>query len=422
MATPTHNVSRVHQAITLGGRRASDRLRTPRETAETMVDEIGRNFERSTAPEELERGDVTDVTTTCVELAIVVLDTGKLPVADGMEIFRDAATRWARDGVPLRRIQHALHEGFAIGFRMIAGSADNEECATVLDCSLLIFKLLDAVNEAVSEAYLAEYRTAAQQHHHHDVALLNALLAGQSEAYTIADRIGVTLAPTYDIVALHFPAHPDELDRRGDAGLIAARKLRRIQAALTALDTAGAALSLLSSTGGTVLLPHTADFDIEELVQAMERAGQIQVTATTGSADVTAIAGVAAHLYELLSLVRRLQYSPNTYRTADLVFEFQVTRPGIGRQHLSRLLEPLHDSPDLMLTLQAFVDSDANRKKAAKLLMVHPNTVDYRLKRVEQLTGIDPIRPSGLQRLHAALIAEQLEARKGSISATGTPG
>ncbi|MBJ7349493.1 MAG: helix-turn-helix domain-containing protein [Rhodococcus sp.] len=395
-----------------GGRRASDRLRTPRETAARMLNRYFVDPEDVPPPRDCARGELDDMATTCSELAAGVLDSGRLPIAGAMDTFRDAATRWARDGVPLGRIQHAINEGCALGLRAAESAVNREAGAAGDDRTILIMELLNVVTEAVSDAYLTEFRTLAQNGPRHDVELLDALLTGDGTARRIADRMGALLAEEYHVVALHFPAHADEGGRRGDAAMMAARKLRRIHAALAAHNGDIAPIASISATGGTVLLPDVPGADVDELVERLADAGQIAVTATTGSAAIDDISVTAPHLYELLSLVRRLHYTPGTYRISDLVFEYQVSRPGLGRKHLVTLIDPLRDSVDLLPTLQAFVDSDSNRKKTATWLTVHPNTVDYRLKRVDQLTGLDPMKPSGLRRLHAALIADRLEARR----------
>ncbi|EUA48338.1 putative transcriptional regulator [Mycobacteroides abscessus subsp. abscessus] len=36
---------------------------------------------------------------------------------------------------------------------------------------------------------------------------------------------------------------------------------------------------------------------------------------------------------------------------------------------------------------------------------MHPNTLDYRLRRVAELTGLDPAQPSAARTLAAALLA-----------------
>ncbi|QII00466.1 PucR family transcriptional regulator [Rhodococcoides fascians A21d2] len=412
--TTTESV-RVPQEDYVGGRRASDRLRTPRETAARMLDQDIGEPEDTPPPRDCARGELDDMTTTCCELATGVLESGRLPIAGAMDIFRDAATRWARDGVPLGRIQHAINEGCALGLRTAPRSIDDNADAPMVDGTVLIMGLLDAVTESVSDAYLAEFRTLTQNGPRHDAELLDALLTGDGTARKIADRMGALLAEDYHVVALHFPAHADDGARRSDAGMMAARKLRRIHGALATLDADCAPIASVSATGGTVLLPDIPGVDVDEVVGRFADGGQLAVTATTASAAIDDIAATAPHLYELLSLVRRLRYSPGTYRIADLVFEYQVSRPGLGRKHLVTLIDPLRDSVDLLPTLQAFVELDSNRKKTATWLTVHPNTVDYRLKRVEQLTGLDPMKPSGLRRLHAALIADRLEARRAPV-------
>ena len=54
-------------------------------------------------------------------------------------------------------------------------------------------------------------------------------------------------------------------------------------------------------------------------------------------------------------------------------------------------------------TLRAYADCDLNVARAAELLNVHANTVHYRLRRVQELTGRDPRRFSELVELTTAL-------------------
>jgi DNA-binding PucR family transcriptional regulator len=43
-------------------------------------------------------------------------------------------------------------------------------------------------------------------------------------------------------------------------------------------------------------------------------------------------------------------------------------------------------------------------------MRVHTNTVDYRLKRIGRLIGVDPTSPSGLLQVRAALVARAYRA------------
>jgi DNA-binding PucR family transcriptional regulator len=54
-------------------------------------------------------------------------------------------------------------------------------------------------------------------------------------------------------------------------------------------------------------------------------------------------------------------------------------------------------------TLQAYAGCDLNVARTAEHLDVHPNTVHYRLRRVQELTGRDPRRFADLVELTTAL-------------------
>jgi sugar diacid utilization regulator len=64
--------------------------------------------------------------------------------------------------------------------------------------------------------------------------------------------------------------------------------------------------------------------------------------------------------------------------------------------------------------LETYLGTDLDRRRTAAALHVHPNTLDYRLRRVVELTGLDPSTARGLQLLGAAMAARQLG---GSIGA-----
>jgi DNA-binding PucR family transcriptional regulator len=58
---------------------------------------------------------------------------------------------------------------------------------------------------------------------------------------------------------------------------------------------------------------------------------------------------------------------------------------------------------DLLETLETFLDCRLDRRKAAERLHVHPNTLDYRLKRAEELSGLSLSRPDDLVLVALAL-------------------
>jgi DNA-binding PucR family transcriptional regulator len=92
----------------------------------------------------------------------------------------------------------------------------------------------------------------------------------------------------------------------------------------------------------------------------------------------------------------------------DVLLEYQLTRPSDAHAALRELLDPLDRNPDLQHTLEVYLANDLDRRQTATTLHVHPNTLDYRLRRIVELTGLDPSTSRGLQLLGAALAARQL--------------
>ncbi len=400
------------ELISLGGRPASRHLRDTRDATRHVAHHVLTTSECAELTGEPGRVEVADMVAVCVALAADVLDSRSQPSDAQLARLRLAAGKWARVGVPLASIQHAFHEGFSVGLRMVAGRALDGEHAALVDGTVLMFGLLDLVSEAVSSAYLHEYRAVATQLHDQSHAMITALLAGDVRAAGIAERMGVELAAGYEVIAVHFPPHPEEVGAPVVRDAAAGRKLQRILAALSEFTAPAPSIAMLSPTGGTILMPDASPTAVDELVGKLTEAGGVSVSAAAAMSSPERVPAAAENVYELLRLVQRLGYRPGLYRMADLALEFQIARPGAGQRHLRQLLDPLRRIPDLLPTLQVFVATEANRKKAAKLLVVHPNTVDYRLKRIEQITGIDPMKTSGLRSLHAALIADALDPKR----------
>ena len=118
------------------------------------------------------------------------------------------------------------------------------------------------------------------------------------------------------------------------------------------------------------------------------------------------VAGAEAS--EVLRLATELGRPPGLYVLDDVLLEYLVTRPSEAGTRLAGVLAALDHGPELVETLQGYFDADLDRKKAASALNIHPNTLDYRLKRVSELTGLSAGSARGLQVLGAALVARRL--------------
>ncbi|MCX4094919.1 PucR family transcriptional regulator [Nocardia sp. alder85J] len=374
-----------------------------------------------TLPGDAIYGDVTTITRICLELAISMLDGND--IQEKTDRLKDAAAQWAREGVPIDTIHHAIHEGFKIGFDLVVAGAGNKHRAvdsgdsealltvpltdyqSLVEGAKMVVELLDTMTTAVSMAYVRELRAVVSEHHTAVHTLTSALLGGHPTS-TMARECGIEIADRYRVLALSIPPHPEESNPMLDAKVVARRKLRRVQAEI-ATRCGETALSLLSVDGGTLLIPADGcdDTELDELIGRLSRAARVPITATVVTTAAESVPTAADQAHQLLDMVARLHSVPALYRFDDLALEYQLTRPGPGREYLGSLLDPLDEHPELLDTLQTHIAHNLNRQRTARLLHVHTNTVDYRLKRIGQLTGFDPTQASGLWYLRSALVA-----------------
>lgn len=396
--------------LTVSGRPMSAPLQDVRALSRQMVDHFVENVVPcGTLPGDAISDDVTTITRVCLELAVSMLDGQD--VQEKTRRVENAAAGWAREGVPIDTIHHAVHEGFKLGLDVVVSKATDTDYVSLVDGSKLLIEMLDQVTVSISMAYVRELRSVVSEHHTAVHTLTSALLGGHPTS-TMARECGIDIANAYAILAIAIPAHADESDLTIDATVVARRKLRRVQGEL-AIQCDKKALSLLSVDGGTLLLPaagHSSDM-VDGLIAQLSKAAQVPVTATVVESATPQIPSAADQAHELLDMVQRLDCVPGLYRFSDMALEYQLTRPGPGREYLGSLLIPLDDHPELLETLQRHIGNNLNRQRTARLMHLHTNTIDYRLKRVAQITGFDPTQPSGLWYLRSALVARSYRAQ-----------
>lgn len=351
-------------------------------------------------------GDLTAVVQTCLTLALAPPGDERDAVLRGL---RAVAAGWAREGVPLDTVTHVMFDAVEIGVELALADTGRTTAHGIRQAATSMIALLDIVTATVSHAYVEELRTVIGAHHDAVHTLTSALLGGRSAA-AMARECGIAIAESYAVLAVAIGRHR-ESGGPGPANQ-ARDPLRRIQAELTA-RTRGTALALLSTTGGTILLPagRLADDEIAVLVDQLTRAAHTPVTAALIEAETADIPRAADEAHDLLDMVLRLGGGPGLFRFGELALEYQLTRPGPGREHLVSLLDPLDHNPELLETLRRHIATELNRKRTAAQLHVHANTVDYRLERIAQLTGLDPRQPSDLWHLRSALVARTYRHR-----------
>jgi hypothetical protein len=364
-------------------------------------------------PREQLQGEITAITENNLRIFFRTLREDRPPTDEELAEIRVSAARRAEERVPLDAVLTAYHVGARIGWRALAAAAGPDDTDALIAAAERVLTYVQHVTGEVAAAYLEEQQAIQGEERDAHRALATALLAGQPAA-SLAARLGVTVAPAYAVLALRIGAHPDEEGASAGAAIAARRKLRRLQSRIDAYADAPV-LGLLDASGGVVLLPATRDTAEEvvdglpALVQDLEQtAGAPVVAGVAVARSVSEVATAAQQARDVLGIAERLGNPPGAYRLHDVLLEYQLTRPSDAIEALAALLDPLERNPDLLVTLSAYLDTDLDRRRTAAALHVHPNTLDYRLRRVVELTGLDPATTRGLQLFGAALAARRL--------------
>jgi hypothetical protein len=321
----------------------------------------------------------------------------------GREPPRVTGQRRAEQGVPLTVILHAYRVAGKFIWAAILDEAAGDEVATtaLLHAGSELWLIIDDRSGTVTEAY----RDALTERAHTDAqtrnAMLDVLLRGDTGDGSRLWECATTL----------------RLPHRGTFVVVAARAPR----------------------AGTESIPHAED---ALRTRGIHSAWRVEVDAHVGVVVLTPRIGLdklCAHLAELTrgpaglsdpypsldqtpAALRqaRLAYAAATPASHEVVQYGQVpiavllaSAPDAAAAVAGTILGPVLALPaaecDLLLgTLRAWFAERGATSLAAAKLHVHRNTVRYRLRRLEELTGRSLAEPTGIAELHLALEATRI--------------
>ncbi|WAL68491.1 helix-turn-helix domain-containing protein [Amycolatopsis cynarae] len=387
------------------------RARAPRLTRSVVARLMAELPAYTALPQEEIAGDISDIVQRSLRLLADVIERRR-PAADHELVRqRESAAQRAEEGVPLDAILSAYQIGMTMIWQEIAGAARPSDWDTVQRVLAMVMDLQRQLVSAVSAAYLDARQTLDHEEHSVQHAMMTALLAGDP-LEEICGRTGLRAAPRYVVLALALAPHPDEAAAGPKARIATRRKVRRIRALLD-LFAGEPALTAMDGAGGTVLLPvaEPPAWDaLRELVSEAAKAADTAITGAAATADPPGVPAAVTQVTEVLDLVSGTGRPPGLYRLADVLLDYQLSRPSAALDGLAALLRPLAGKPELLRTLELYLAHDLDRRRTGAALHVHPNTVGYRVRRITELTGLDLSRPTALPLVFAALAAHRAVA------------
>jgi carbohydrate diacid regulator len=91
------------------------------------------------------------------------------------------------------------------------------------------------------------------------------------------------------------------------------------------------------------------------------------------------------------------------FRYSEIMLDDAIARSTNAANFLDSIIDGLSQEPNLLETLTAYFSNCQHRKTTAAALHVHPNTLDYRLSRIEEALGAKLDDPAWISRLYTAL-------------------
>nr|WP_310435634.1 helix-turn-helix domain-containing protein [Streptomyces sp. 3330] len=306
----------------------------------------------------------------------------------------------AEQGVPLADTLHAYRVGFELLWtEILLESRTHPEVSDdqLVSQSAEIWALFGVYAEAVAAAYRETSAELTAQRHARRSALVEALftgvLADRTTLWEVARELGLPEHGPYSVAAAASGAPGQE-------------PLAGIEAELRQAQLASAWRLLPDHQIGVIALPTPAAEDVLLRVLRSARA-RVGVSPRFVSLRDTP----QALRFARLALAGLRDAGPAVARFDDNPLAMVVAAAPAEAAHLvGVVLQPLVDLPvaeraRLLETLEHWFAAAGSATEAARGLFVHPNTVRYRLRRIEELTGRSLSDPRAVADMGAALLA-----------------
>jgi hypothetical protein len=250
--------------------------------------------------------------------------------------------------------------------------------------------------------------------------LVRALLSENPAAEELAQIADMELAESYTVLVIRVPDRPAG-DRDLESDIEALVKTHQVPVTWHperdggGTGRGGELIALVPDPTPDVMpepVPELAPDIVPDLVPALLRdfadALGRPCAAGTATAPLTGLADAfdrARRISRAAPLRTSARLRPHTL--ADVFVELAVAEVPFVDAWLRTTARRLEPGPDLFVTLDAYYRHDMNRGPAAAALNIHPRTLDYRLRRVRELTDIDPGSTHGV-RVLSAVVARDL--------------
>ncbi|WP_329123870.1 PucR family transcriptional regulator [Streptomyces sp. NBC_01465] len=323
------------------------------------------------------------------------------PSPGSHRLFRERAAQRAEEGMPLHLLLRTHALGMYVLWEALREAAGPGDEAALLELVDLLLRSHHTIVGAVAETYLDERSALEAEQRAQRRSLVRGLLDGMlAPGHALLEQLRLE-GPAL-VLAISLDIGP----AAAEGPVAVRRRLRRVQ---TVLDHAFGTevLALLDAESGRAVVPKGCE-PPADLARAVSRACGLEVRiAAVPADDPGAIPDAARTAGEILRVARACGLPPGLHRIDDVLLEFHLSRPSESSHRIAALLDPVADRPELIDTLRTHLAEQQDRRATAQRLGLHPNTVDNRLAKIAEQTGIDLASPRGTALVIAALLLRE---------------
>jgi hypothetical protein len=366
----------------------------------------------SLVPVYAERVPLAELQRSVAEHFRVVFDGLLDPDLDGNAPADLAGRARAAEGVPMSAVFEGYQIALAYIWESLAESAERDEVAprVALRAASALWRRLSGFTDVMSDSYRTELASRIRSEEQRRSALIQALLEGhlsEPQAWEAADALRIPHQGPYVVIAARVAG-------AGEHGLT-----RGMEEGLQRQSITSAWRLLHDVEIGLASLPRPAD-QLDVLINALASGSVGRVGISPLFDDLTG----TAQALRLARIALRGAARPGKVVVfgRDSLSVAAASAPDVMAR-LSRVIlagldaMTAEDRAILLDTFGAWLDHGGSADEAARRLYVHPNTVRYRLRRLEERTGRTLSDPR-----HVAELSLAFEVDRGRIASLAEDG
>ena len=362
--------------------------------------------------------DVQQSVTHNVRMWFGALLSGRPPTAKELEPLISFGRRRVHQGVSLQSLLQAFRTGSRVLWDVLleeAGSDAEIHRELLFKVSPYILLHFDLMGRTIGEAHAEEQQKRARWRDRLQHELCGVIFSHPDDTESFREHtlaLGIDANAAHLALALRFGAQPRERITP-EAGL------DKLMASISRVLGIERSNILRTLRNGHLLLwvPLAAGESVSEserrcaaLCEALPDSGQEIIAVGVGLPDSGARGWRRSSEQALraLDIGLRIEPSRSVQRYAEVALDDALNSTDNVVRYFDSLMEKLAPEPHLLKTLQVFFELRQHRKAVAGALNIHPNTLSYRLERIETILAARLDDIGWLSRLHAALRLRQL--------------